>query len=162
AHDERMTRRKAAEQRQGGLRGDVSRGELELETLREEAHRRRSRLASLSEIQDRYESFQKGVRSIMQHREALSASGGAGIRGVVVVDNLTRALQLWRETKTSKTIVTLEGEVIDPHGVVTGGAKESATAGVLEQKREIRELEEVVTRLEADTQAALTRHVEKK
>jgi chromosome segregation protein len=46
--------------------------------------------------------------------------------------------------------------------VVTGGARESAVAGVLEQKREIRELEEVVARLEADTQAALARHVEKK
>jgi chromosome segregation protein len=290
AHDERMVRRKAAEARQTGLKGDVSRGELELETLREEAHRRRSRLASLTEIQDRYESFQKGVRAIMQHREA---AGGAGIRGVVadivqpppdletaveavlgerlgniiveshevgleaieflkqksegrssfipvglrsdvpvamaaapagqvvydatggltaegaaatpvyptlpdtsiwptgdgvrgpileligydrqydkiasylmgdvvVVENLRRALELWRETKTNKTIVTLDGEVIDPQGVVTGGARESAVAGVLEQKREIRELEEVVARLEADTQAALSRHVEKK
>jgi chromosome segregation protein len=294
AHDERMVSRKAAEERQRGLRGDVSRGELELETLREEAHRRRSRLASLTEIQDRYESFQKGVRAIMQHREALTAAGssssgirgvvadivqpppeletaveavlgerlgniiveshevgieaieflkqksegrssfiplglrgdvpvamsmaaagevvydatgtategaaampvyatmpdtsvwpkGDGVRGpileligydrqydkiasylmgdVVVVEDLRRALELWRETKTTKTIVTLDGEVIDPQGVVTGGARESAVAGVLEQKREIRELEEVVARLEADTQAALSRHVEKK
>ena len=48
--------------------------------------------------------------------------------------------------QTDKTIVTLDGEVIDPHGVVTGGSRESAVAGVLEQKREIRELEEVVAR----------------
>ncbi len=81
--DERKARREEAAARQSTLRGDVSRGELELETLREEAHRRRSRLSSLSEIQDRYESFQKGVRAIMQHREALSSAGGAGIRGVV-------------------------------------------------------------------------------
>ncbi|HTA18321.1 MAG TPA: AAA family ATPase, partial [Polyangia bacterium] len=59
--DERKARREEAAGRQSALRGDVSRGELELETLREEAHRRRSRLGSLSEIQDRYESFQKGV-----------------------------------------------------------------------------------------------------
>jgi chromosome segregation protein len=81
---------------------------------------------------------------------------------VVVVENLKRALELWRETQTTKTIVTLDGEVIDPQGVVTGGARESAVAGVLEQKREIRELEEVVAKLEADTQAALARHVGKK
>jgi chromosome segregation protein len=81
---------------------------------------------------------------------------------VLVVDNLRRALELWRETKTDKTIVTLDGEVIDPHGVVTGGSRESAVAGVLEQKREIRELEEVVARIEADVQAALARHVETK
>jgi chromosome segregation protein len=81
---------------------------------------------------------------------------------VLVVEDLERALSLWRETRTSKTIVTLEGEVIDPHGVVTGGSRESALAGVLEQKREIRELEAVMERLDADVEAALARHVEKK
>ena len=83
--DELKERRGTASGQQTALRGDVSRGELELETLREEAHRRRSRLGSLTEIQDRYESFQKGVRAIMQHREALSSAGAttSGIRGVV-------------------------------------------------------------------------------
>ena len=60
----------------------ASRGELELETLREEAHRRRSRLASLTEIQDRYERFQKGVRAIMQEHRA-TGGGIDGIKGVV-------------------------------------------------------------------------------
>jgi chromosome segregation protein len=278
------------------LRTELGRGELELETLREEAYRRRSRLASLSEIQDRYERFQKGVRAIMQeHQEGRGAAGiegivadivrpppeletaveavlgerlgnvivesceagveaiqflkqksegrssfipralraprgevvydvtaglggvrsvdgaagvestvgsphfvpavsadavadawprGAGVRGpmldligydrqygevasyllgdVLVVEDLERALSLWRETRTSKTIVTLDGEVIDPHGVVTGGSRESALAGVLEQKREIRELEAVMERLDADVESALARHVGKK
>ena len=81
---------------------------------------------------------------------------------VLVVEDLERALALWRETRTTKTIVTLEGEVIDPHGVVTGGSRESALAGVLEQKREIRELEAVMQRLDADVEAALGRHVAKK
>ena len=81
---------------------------------------------------------------------------------VLVVENIERALALWRETRTTKTIVTLEGEVIDPHGVVTGGSRESAMAGVLEQKREIRELEAVMQRLDADVEAALARHVAKK
>jgi chromosome segregation protein len=285
--------------RAAGLRDEVTRGELELETLREEAHRRRSRLQSLAEIQDRYESFQRGVRAIMQrvrddgqtpapgqdsvpsgasHRAwsmggvrgvvadivqpppeletaleavlgerlgniiveshdvgveaieflksksegrssfipvalrspaALAAAPagtvvfdtgdglsveqqvpatmpaalplGEGVRGpmleligydrrydrvaayllgdVIVVENLRLALDLWRRTRTDKTLVTLDGEVIDPHGVVTGGSRESALAGVLSQKREMRELEEVVARLEADYQAALARHV---
>ena len=81
---------------------------------------------------------------------------------VVVVENLRSALDLWRRTHTDKTLVTLDGEVIDPHGVVTGGSRESALAGVLSQKREMRELEEVVARLEADYQAALDRHVRTK
>jgi len=81
---------------------------------------------------------------------------------VVVVEDLERALALWRETRTEKTIVTIDGEVIDPHGVVTGGSRESALTGVLEQKREIRELEAVMERLDADVEAALARQVERK
>jgi len=81
---------------------------------------------------------------------------------VLVVEDLERALTLWRETHTSKTIVTLEGEVIDPKGVVTGGSRESALTGVLEQKREIRELEEVMARLDADLEAAMSRQIERK
>jgi chromosome segregation protein len=77
---------------------------------------------------------------------------------VLVVENLQRALELWRETHTTKTIVTLDGEVVDPHGVVSGGSRESSV-GVLEQKREIRELGAVVLKLEADMQGALDRHV---
>jgi len=81
---------------------------------------------------------------------------------VLVVEDLERALALWRQTRTDKTIVTLDGEVIDPHGVVTGGSRESAVAGVLEQKREIRELEQVMERLDADVEGALARQVERK
>jgi chromosome segregation protein len=81
---------------------------------------------------------------------------------VVVVEDLRKALELWRQTKTQKTLVTLEGEVIDPQGVVTGGSREAALAGVLSQKREMRELEEVVARLDQDYQATLQRHVSNK
>jgi chromosome segregation protein len=277
------------------FRSDVARGEIELETLREEAHRRRSRLQSLAEIQNRYESFQRGVRAIMQRvRESgtdtagesktwtsqgvrglvadivqpppeletaleavlgerlgniiveshevgveaidflkqrsegrssfipvsLRSVGGSGeviydaaggetveatdtamtvampepavaewpngdgVRGpmleligfdrhydrvasyllgdVVVVEDLRKALDLWRQTKTRKTLVTLDGEVIDPHGVVTGGSREAALAGVLSQKREMRELEEVVAKIDQDYQATLQRHVSNK
>ena len=281
-------RKREQEARLAALKSDVSRGEMELETLREEAHRRRSRLASLSEIQERYESFQKGVRAIMQKRRDSEGQGqlsgikgvvadimqpppeletaveavlgerlgniivdshdvgveaieflktrsegrssfipmglrtsaemmpmvpvpmasaavgtvvydagggtsvdvpattfvpwptGEGVRGplldligydreydkvatyllgdVLVVENLQRALELWRQTQTTKTIVTLDGEVVDPHGVVTGGSRESSV-GVLEQKREIRELELVVAKLDTDYQATLARHV---
>jgi len=340
--------KKEAEAQLVVLRGEVSRGELELETMREESHRRRSRLGSLREIQDRYESFHKGVRAIMQNRRDLEVQGqtsgikgvvadivqpppeleaaveavlgdrlgniiveshdvgveaieflkaksegrssfipvdlrsferqvaadplaamapvgmaagaggvardasgggvmvdppsipvympaiselgpddptspgvepdllaecatpptaaggvdasgdartkggggaftshavwptGEGVRGplldligydrhfdrvatfllgdVVVVENLKRALELWRETQTTKTIVTLDGEVVDPHGVVTGGSRESSV-GVLEQKREIRELEQIVAKLETDYQDSMARHV---
>jgi chromosome segregation protein len=48
------------------LSEDVSRGEAEVETLRNELHRRSSRLTSLREIQERYEGFARGTRAVMQ------------------------------------------------------------------------------------------------
>jgi len=78
---------------------------------------------------------------------------------VVVVDTLDRALGLWRDQKTTHIMVTLEGEVLDSQGVVTGGAREAATSGILSQKREIRELEELVATIDRDFEAAMERHV---
>jgi chromosome segregation protein len=298
--EELAQRKEEAQDRASGLKEDLARGEVELDTLREEAHRRRSRLQSLGEIQTRYESFQRGVRAIMKQYKpgagespALAAlreqgdgedrvgqtrpfasenairglvadivqpppeletaveavlgdrlgniiveshevgvdaieflkrrsegrssfipltlraptppgtvlydSSGAsaatpsadlmfmampGVKGtmldligydreydrvaayllgdVLVCEDLEKALSLWRTTKADKTIVTLDGEVIDPSGVVTGGSRESAVAGILSQKREIRELEEVVARIDADLDEARARQVDLK
>jgi chromosome segregation protein len=88
------------------------------------------------------------------HRVAVHLLGD-----VLVCEDLATALALWRRTRAEKTIVTLEGEVIDPHGVVTGGSRESAVAGILSQRREIRELEEIVARIEVDLEQARARQV---
>ena len=57
---------------------------------------------------------------------------------VIVVENLNRALELWRETRTTKTLVTLDGEVVDPHGVVTGGSRESSVGRPRAEARDAR------------------------
>jgi chromosome segregation protein len=67
---------------------------------------------------------------------------------VLIVDELLTALDLWRGG-ARHTYVTVDGEVVDGHGVVTGGSREAAAAGVLAQKREMRELDEVLVGLEA-------------
>ncbi len=77
---------------------------------------------------------------------------------VLVVDSLARALELW-EQGLRRTMVTLDGDIVDRHGVVTGGSREQAGAGVLQQKREIRELEEISAALEQDLADATARHV---
>ena len=64
------------------LSDEVARGEAEVETLRTELHRRRSRLTSLQEIEQRYEGFQRGTRMVMQQAERISDNASA-IRGVV-------------------------------------------------------------------------------
>jgi chromosome segregation protein len=76
----------------------------------------------------------------------------------VVVDDLSRALQLYRLGVTDR-LVTLEGDVVEGDGIVAGGSREAQGAGVLAQKREIRDLEEIVGRLEHDLAEATARLV---
>jgi len=118
--------------------------------------------AGLSDVVSRAWPTGEGVRGpileLIGYDRQYDAVASYLLGDVLVVEDLHKAIALWRETRTDKTIVTLDGEVVDPHGVVTGGSRESSV-GVLEQKREIRELEEVVAHLEHDYQAALARHV---
>jgi chromosome segregation protein len=74
----------------------------------------------------------------------------------VVVDTLARAVELHR-AGAAATLVTIEGDVVDQRGVVVGGSREAQGTGVLSQKREIRELEEIVGGLEHDLADATAR-----
>jgi chromosome segregation protein len=254
------------------LEEESRRGEAELEVVRTELHRRRSRLTSLQEIQERYEGFSRGTRAIMQRREGNGESGilglvadvveaptsyetaleavlgqrlgtvivedegvgvdaisylkgsaegrssfiarwargagllekapvgfvwepavadttsfgdgvqlaGPGVHGrmlgliqcgedyqrvaesllgdVVVVDSLERALDLWDQVD-GQTLVTLDGEILEPDGTVTGGSLDAELSGVLRQKREIKELKGIIAELEAQYRTVLDAHV---
>lgn len=68
----------------------------------------------------------------------------------VLVDDLARALSLWRSNGHKKTLVTLDGEVVDPHGVVSGGRGGDSGKLILEKKREMQELRGEITEIEAE------------
>ena len=59
---------------------------------------------------------------------------------VWIVPTLREAIDLWNQDGMWKTLVTLDGEVLHPSGVVTGGSKEQAASGTFHRKREIRDL----------------------
>jgi chromosome segregation protein len=259
--------------RQALLLEDVARGEAEVETLRNEAQRRSSRLTSLKEIEERYEGFARGTRAVMQRSGELADSiaadqivglvadvvrapqsleaaveavlgdriggvlvadsdvgaqaisylkrtnsgrsafvpmtavaggsshqrhggievddrtvlmaamatiGGDGVLGrmgelvmfadgykdvghrlfgsTVVVDSLSRALEL-HGRGVSDTIVTIDGDIVEQGGVVAGGSRESSGSGILAQKREIRDLEQIVAQLQIELTEATARLV---
>jgi chromosome segregation protein len=71
----------------------------------------------------------------------------------LVVETLPLALELWQEGYRGP-LVTLEGDRVEPSGVVVGGSAQGLDSALLQQKREIRELHETVTAREADVEAA--------
>ena len=79
---------------------------------------------------------------------------------VWLVDDLIDALDRWRALPqdAKQTFVTRDGEVVDRVGTVSGGSRETAGTGVLQQKRELRDLTEMIATLEAQHQSALLVH----
>ncbi len=71
---------------------------------------------------------------------------------VVVVPDISTAIDIWRSNGHRKMLVTLDGEVLDPVGVLSGGA--SIGTGILKKRRDIRELENEVDRLKTQVETA--------
>ncbi|MBI5183231.1 MAG: chromosome segregation protein SMC [Nitrospinae bacterium] len=59
---------------------------------------------------------------------------------VVVVRDFDTALSLWNSNGIHSTIVTLDGDIIDPYGIVVGGGTVNGGSSLLKKKREIKEL----------------------
>ncbi len=68
---------------------------------------------------------------------------------VVVVRDLKSGLALWNRNGFYSTLVTPEGEVIDPMGIVTGGSGAPLEGSLLAQRRRIKESRGALAELEA-------------
>ncbi len=106
---------------------------------------------------DAFSYQQDGVIGpLMNHvkiREDYRKIGQFLLGDVVLVETLGDALTLWRGNGHTKTLVTLDGEVVDPSGVVSGGSSEGdGIRGklLLEKKREIKELKALCAEMEEE------------
>ncbi|MFP6626496.1 MAG: chromosome segregation protein SMC [Deltaproteobacteria bacterium] len=81
------------------------------------------------------------------------------VAGVVVADSLDQATQQWKCNGYVATFVTLEGEVVSPSGVITGGSGEAMDEGLIARRNELRALSVRVSQAGHDkreAEAALT------
>ncbi len=69
---------------------------------------------------------------------------------VVLVPDLQDGINLWKKNGSYNRIVTQEGDLIDPHGIISGGRANGSGGTILKSKREIRELQEAVDHLDED------------
>ncbi|MDH4226652.1 MAG: chromosome segregation protein SMC [Deltaproteobacteria bacterium] len=79
---------------------------------------------------------------------------------VVVVNTLDRAVDIWRQNGVARTLVTPDGELIDPQGIITGGSTNGSDGGLLYKRREAKELSGEVKATEealAEAEAGLVR-----
>ena len=77
----------------------------------------------------------------------------------VIVDNMQTAIQVSKEEKYAYRIVTVQGDLINPSGLITGGSVAKKTVNILGRSREIeslakelQELKEKIEKIEKDKQ----------
>lgn len=87
----------------------------------------------------------------------------------VVVDNLETAVNLAKSTRYSFRIVTLEGDIVNPQGSLTGGSKKAESSNLMGREREIEnlgidiaKLEEKLTLLQKDEENLIKAHTSAK
>lgn len=68
----------------------------------------------------------------------------------VIVENMDIAVKLAKDTKFSFKIVTLEGDIINPAGSITGGSKKAEINNLLSREREIETIAKDIKNLQAE------------
>jgi chromosome segregation protein len=136
---------------------EATRSELLVESLATSSHAQSLDLPKLPTLRDTFERLRSdGISGLIgllgDHIRWTSEPLTSALPNAIVVENLEVALRCYRDEQAS--YVTLAGEVVSPRGVVglgPGGASE----GLLQTRREIRELEATVSvkkaRLETST-----------
>lgn len=87
--------------------------------------------------------FEDGPAPLMRFvkvKEGFSAMAECLIGEVGVVAHLEEALSWMKKGTSFEILVTLDGEVVERSGVISGGSRDQGL-GILERRREIRELE---------------------
>ena len=74
----------------------------------------------------------------------------------VIVETMDNAVALSKKYKYGFRVVTLDGDVVNPSGQMTGGSVQKKTTSLLSRGREIKELEEKLKDLKARREEAIT------
>jgi chromosome segregation protein len=74
---------------------------------------------------------------------------------VLLIPSLPRGISLWQQNGFRGTFVTPDGDIISPHGVLTGGNGANGATGLLRNRREIAELQAGLAELEALLKTAM-------
>ena len=69
---------------------------------------------------------------------------------VLLIPTIEKGLSLWKKNSFRGTFVTPDGDIISPHGVLTGGSGAAVEKSLLATKREISELGNEVSSLSSD------------
>lgn len=80
------------------------------------------------------------LADIVSFSSSLNGVGEFLLGDALLVEDLKFAMDLWRQNGITATLVTLDGDVVEPTGIITGGSQDIEESP-LARKRKIRELD---------------------
>ena len=89
------------------------------------------------------------LTDIVNFSSSLNGVGDFLLGDALLVEDLQLAMDLWRRNGITATLVTLDGDVVEPTGVITGG-NQDVDETPLARKRKIRELDLESKKIETD------------
>ena len=72
------------------------------------------------------------------------------IGDALFVEDLPTAMEIWKANGIYRTLVTRDGDIIDPQGIITGGGGSGGDMGILEKRAEIKAMGAEIARLEGE------------
>ena len=85
--------------------------------------------------------------SLIEYDKSLDVIFKSLLGGTVIVDDLVTAVNLAKQTRYSFKIVTLDGDVINPQGSITGGSKKYVVSSIVGREREIEDIKNQIVQL---------------
>jgi len=105
----------------------------------------------------RYSGVEGVAADLIKYHESIAPVIKSMLGRVIVVDNIGTAVDIARQSRYAFKIVTLDGDVIEPRGSITGGSK-SALGGVMwhtntlaQIDRELKQIDEQLARVGKST-----------
>ncbi|MBI5407193.1 MAG: chromosome segregation protein SMC [Nitrospirae bacterium] len=88
--------------------------------------------------------------SFIEYKESYKTLVEYLFANIIVVDTLETALTLWGKDDRGYTYVTLDGEIVEPAGRITGGATNGKSQGLIQKRKELRTLQGEVLKLKQE------------
>lgn len=70
--------------------------------------------------------------------------------GTVIAENMDAAVELAKNTHYAFRIVTLDGDIINPQGSITGGSRKNDIANIFSHERELKQLGAAVSKMQKE------------
>lgn len=97
---------------------------------------------------------------LVEYKANISNVISSLLGSTVVVNNITTAVNMAKQSNYSFRIVTLEGDIISPQGSITGGSKKSNVTNLLSRENNIKQAEQVIAKLIADKESNTVKYNE--